>query len=312
MDQAKKEPVKMYHPVEEKSSPYSLVEHATKSTDVPKTKPITSHSASFPPIPDKDPTLHKLIEPIPTKPPAYTFYPTHEISETPITTKPIPTKPPAYTFYPIHEVSETLIPTKAPPYTFYPIHEISEQKNESSASLLPSISSTLSEKLPYPPIPDKSPTLHDVLEPIPEESNNDLIENVKGQEKANEDVQEILAKKIDIDPTFVHNAQPIATNAKEARRMVNEDYKQRLEDAKNAYKEQGGRLYYEDSIKEYKKATQCLKYQKLLNSEDSKNLSDNEKEKIYKFYNKNFDDKILAKNKLRIEILRKKFNNYTF
>ena len=337
MDQSKREPVKMYHPVEEKSSPYSLVEHATKSTDTPKTthstkpelKPITSHSASYPPIPVKTPTLHTVLEPIPKTPtPTLTSTPVHGALYPPIPNKsptlhnvlePIPLTPPI--FEGKKKSSASLLHSTTPPNTFYPISPAPNTFYPISPA--PILRPIPVHGAPYPPVPKNAPTLHTVLEPIPttptlhlmldpipEESNNDLIENEKGQKKANEDVQEIFAEKI--DPTFVHDAQPIATNAKEARRMVNEDYKKRLEDAKNEHKELGGLSDYGDLIKDYKKAIQALKYKNLLNSEESKNLNDKEKEQIFKFYNKNYKDEIQAKNKLRIDILRRKFNKYTF
>ena len=123
-----------------------------------------------------------------------------------------------------------------------------------------------------------APSLHP-KDSIPEESNNDLIDNVKGQEKANEDVQELYAKKIDNEPIFAQDAQGIATNETEAQRMVTAKYNERLENAKNEYKALGGKADYKWSIKQYKKGIQASKakkeYQKLGGKNDyGENIKD--------------------------------------
>ena len=235
---------------------------------------------------------------------------------------------------------EITIPENAPiikpvPVQGKPIPVIFEEKKESSASLLPSSSSAfdeyvkpLSETPTYPPIPDKAPTFYNVLEPIPEESNNDLIDNVKAQEKANDDVYDNLTE---------HEEQFEKENKKAATKYVNAANYNNLKELKQMYKELGGKNDYEKSmvkyregiqalqakkeyqnlggvndfdedIKKYHIGIQALKYKRLLQKKGSK-LNDNKKKEIFNFHNLHYEPLIPDEKKLNVKDLKDAYSS---
>ena len=261
------------------------------------TTPTPVHGALYPPIPVKTPTLHTVLEPIPLTPPI---------------------------FEERKESSASLLHS-TPPNTFYPI------------SPAPIFKPIPVHGAPYPPIPDKAPTFHDVLEPIPEESNNDLIDNEKGQQKANDDVKVVYAEEINKEPIIIEGeAKPMINSLKEATKFINAANYDNLKELKKMYNELGGKNDYEKSmvkyregiqalkakkqymelggendygenIEEYKNAIQALKYKKLLHKKGSK-LTDEKKEKIFNFHNANYEPPINDANRLNVKALKEAFN----
>ena len=339
MNHDKREPVKLYHPVDEKEkSPYSLVDHAKSKTEpstitAPSTKPLTtsktttrpstapikhdstlSSSSLLPkstttPEPIKhDSTLSSfslLSEPIKTSSIRPLTAQPKETSKT-TTNRPSSASPKLATA-PLIKDNELL------PTNFNVKKSLSESPSIQSLKMdesLPTnynVKKSLSESSNLPSSKIENPLIEKAMT-NDVEPTTDLVENAQAQEKANDDVIEIYAKKVDDEPIIIDEAKRVYGDKKEALSDVNNENYMKLKKAKERYLELGGKKDYKKSMINYEKGIDALHYREVLNENDYKPNRE-EMKVMFDFYNANYQPKIQKKHLNDREYMKNVYNN---